>query len=73
MCVKDDRFKEHEAITNRRLLWYGASVAMAVAILKSGIRIMPHSSGRLGKGIHLAPQSSMACFDGKYRNLLVCN
>ena len=42
-----------QAIDNRKLLWHGTKVAVVAAILKSGLRIMPHSGGRVGKGIYL--------------------
>jgi len=48
------RFAAHDALDNRRLLWHGTNVAVVAAILKSGLRIMPHSGGRVGKGIYLA-------------------
>ena len=34
-------------------MWHGTNVAVVVAILKTGLRIMPHSGGRVGKGIYL--------------------
>eukprot|EP01125_Pyxidicula_operculata_P017719 TRINITY_DN623_c0_g1_i1.p1 TRINITY_DN623_c0_g1~~TRINITY_DN623_c0_g1_i1.p1 ORF type:complete len:610 (+),score=201.99 TRINITY_DN623_c0_g1_i1:62-1891(+) len=54
---EDERFKVHDAIENRRLLWHGTNVAVVVAILKSGLRIMPHSGGRVGKGIYFASEN----------------
>jgi poly [ADP-ribose] polymerase 2/3/4 len=39
------------------LLWHGTNVAVVVAILKSGLRIMPHSGGRVGKGIYFASEN----------------
>ena len=48
--IKDKRFNEHDHITNRKLLWHGTSGSVVVAILKSGLRIMPHSGGRVGRG-----------------------
>jgi len=53
-----ERFKAHEDIENRRLLWHGTNVAVVVAILSSGLRIMPHSGGRVGKGIYFASENS---------------
>lgn len=53
---ESDRFAQHDALTNRRLLWHGTNVAVVAAILKSGLRIMPHSGGRVGSGIYLADQ-----------------
>ena len=47
-------FNAFDHLNNRRLLWHGTNVAVVSAILKSGLRIMPHSGGRVGKGIYLA-------------------
>ncbi|ERE76108.1 poly [ADP-ribose] polymerase 3-like protein [Cricetulus griseus] len=44
-----DRFQAHSKLSNRRLLWHGTNVAVVAAILTSGLRIMPHSGGRVGK------------------------
>ncbi|XP_072026279.1 LOW QUALITY PROTEIN: protein mono-ADP-ribosyltransferase PARP3-like [Amphiura filiformis] len=55
---EDKRFSTHEAIDNRRLLWHGTNVAVVAAILKSGLRIMPHSGGRVGRGIYFASEHS---------------
>jgi poly [ADP-ribose] polymerase len=38
-------------------LWHGTDVAVVVAILKSGLRIMPHSGGRVGAGIYFASEN----------------
>jgi poly [ADP-ribose] polymerase len=46
--------KKTKAIGNRKLLWHGTNVAVVAAILKSGLRIMPHSGGRVGSGVYLA-------------------
>lgn len=51
------RFKAHDSIANRKLLWHGTNVAVVVAILKTGLRIMPHSGGRVGKGIYFASEN----------------
>lgn len=60
---EDDRFQAHDNLDNRRLLWHGTNVAVVAAILKSGLRIMPHSGGRVGKGIYLASENSKsACY-----------
>ena len=53
-----DRFSEHEMLANRRLLWHGTKVAVVAAILKTGLRIMPHSGGRVGRGIYFASENS---------------
>ncbi|XP_075403561.1 protein mono-ADP-ribosyltransferase PARP3 isoform X2 [Tenrec ecaudatus] len=53
-----DRFQAHSELENRRLLWHGTNVAVVAAILTSGLRIMPHSGGRVGKGIYFASENS---------------
>eukprot|EP00957_Ditylum_brightwellii_P081194 6177039-Ditylum_brightwellii.AAC.1 len=53
---ESERFAKHSKMSNRRLLWHGTNVAVVAAILKSGLRIMPHSGGRVGRGIYLADQ-----------------
>ena len=53
---EDKRFAAHDHITNRKLCWHGTNVAVVAAILNSGLRIMPHSGGRVGKGIYLASE-----------------
>ena len=52
-----DRFKAHDDIVDRKLLWHGTNVAVVAAICKTGLRIMPHSGGRVGKGIYLASEN----------------
>lgn len=52
-----DRFKTHDEYEERRLLWHGTNVAVIAAIMGSGLRIMPHSGGRVGKGIYLASEN----------------
>ncbi|KFQ33990.1 Poly [ADP-ribose] polymerase 3, partial [Merops nubicus] len=60
---EDERFKAHDIVEHRRLLWHGTNVAVIAAILKSGLRIMPHSGGRVGKGIYFASENSKsACY-----------
>lgn len=54
---EDKRFTAHEDLTNRKLLWHGTNVAVVAAIMKSGLRIMPHSGGRVGKGIYFASEN----------------
>ncbi len=60
-----DRFSTHEKVTNRKLLWHGTNVAVVAAILKSGLRIMPHSGGRVGRGIYFASENSKSAGYGK--------
>ncbi|NXX97442.1 PARP3 polymerase, partial [Centropus bengalensis] len=62
---EDERFKAHDLLEHRRLLWHGTNVAVVAAILKGGLRIMPHSGGRVGKGIYFASENSKsACYVG---------
>ncbi|XP_066554199.1 protein mono-ADP-ribosyltransferase PARP3 [Amia ocellicauda] len=53
-----ERFEEHDHLENRRLLWHGTNIAVVAAILKSGLRIMPHSGGRVGRGIYFASENA---------------
>uniref|UniRef100_A0A8C2P6V9 Poly [ADP-ribose] polymerase n=1 Tax=Capra hircus TaxID=9925 RepID=A0A8C2P6V9_CAPHI len=53
-----DRFQVHAKLGNRKLLWHGTNVAVVAAILTSGLHIMPHSGGRVGKGIYFASENS---------------
>ena len=46
-------FKAHAALDNRCLLWHGTNIATVAAILKAGLRIMPHAGGRVGRGLYL--------------------
>lgn len=52
-----DRFGAHDSIVERKLLWHGTNVAVVAAIVGSGLRIMPHSGGRVGRGIYLASEN----------------
>jgi poly [ADP-ribose] polymerase 2/3/4 len=52
-----ERFAAHDHIAERKLLWHGTNVAVVAAILGSGLRIMPHAGGRVGKGIYLASEN----------------
>ncbi|XP_006823496.1 protein mono-ADP-ribosyltransferase PARP3-like [Saccoglossus kowalevskii] len=56
--AEDVRFSEHDSTGNRRLLWHGTNIAVVAAILKGGLRIMPHSGGRVGRGIYFASECS---------------
>ncbi|KAA6418486.1 MAG: poly [ADP-ribose] polymerase 3-like [Trebouxia sp. A1-2] len=40
-------FAKHSKLENRRLLWHGTNIAVVAAILKAGLRIMPHACGRV--------------------------
>jgi len=62
---EDKRFAVHDDLDNRKLLWHGTNVAVVVAILKSGLRIMPHSGGRVGRGIYFASEQAKShCYVG---------
>nr|XP_006978452.1 protein mono-ADP-ribosyltransferase PARP3 [Peromyscus maniculatus bairdii]XP_042137502.1 protein mono-ADP-ribosyltransferase PARP3 [Peromyscus maniculatus bairdii] len=64
-----DRFQAHSKLSNRRLLWHGTNVAVVAAILTSGLRIMPHSGGRVGKGIYFASENSKSA---SYVTTMLC-
>lgn len=59
------RFAANDAIKHRKLLWHGTNVAVVVAILKSGLRIMPHSGGRVGRGIYFASENGKSASYGQ--------
>ena len=40
-------------------------MAVVVAILKSGLRIMPHSGGRVGRGIYFASENGKSAGKSK--------
>jgi poly [ADP-ribose] polymerase len=54
---EEERYSAFDQIGNRKLLWHGTNVAVVAAIMKSGLRIMPHSGGRVGRGIYLASEN----------------
>ena len=41
-------------------------MAVVAAILKGGLRIMPHSGGRVGRGIYFASENSKSAGYGRY-------
>jgi poly [ADP-ribose] polymerase len=57
-----ERFSAHDDIKERKLLWHGTNVAVVAAICKTGLRIMPHSGGRVGKGIYLASENGKSIY-----------
>lgn len=65
-----EKFSAHDEITNRKLLWHGTNVAVVAAILKRGLRIMPHSGGRVGRGIYFASDFRKSYAYGKYRSYM---
>jgi poly [ADP-ribose] polymerase 2/3/4 len=52
--LEEARHEPHLSIENRELLWHGTGIEVVAAILSSGLRIMPHSGGRVGRGLYLA-------------------
>mgnify|MGYP001793879321 CR=1 FL=1 len=56
--LQEDRYKKFSSYKNKKMLWHGTSIAVAAAILKGGLRIMPHSGGRVGKGIYFASEAA---------------
>lgn len=52
------RYKAHDKTGNRKLLWHGTNAAVVAAIFQGGLRIMPHSGGRVGRGIYLASENN---------------
>jgi len=62
--LKGDRFAANKNIEHRKLLWHGTNVAVIAAILKSGLRIMPHSGGRVGRGIYFASENGKSALYG---------
>ena len=66
LLMKGERFSEHSGTGNRKLLWHGTNVAVVAAILKSGLRIMPHSGGRVGRGIYFASENSKSAGYGEW-------
>lgn len=65
-ALQKERFDAHDKLENRKLLWHGTNVAVVVAILKSGLRIMPHSGGRVGKGIYFASENGKSSGYGQF-------
>jgi len=51
-----ERSAKFKNLDNRKLLWHGTNVAVVCAILKTGIRLMPHSGGRVGRGLYFASE-----------------
>uniref|UniRef100_A0A8C2W8Q8 Poly [ADP-ribose] polymerase n=1 Tax=Cyclopterus lumpus TaxID=8103 RepID=A0A8C2W8Q8_CYCLU len=61
--AEGEQFSKNDGLENRRLLWHGTNIAVVAAILKSGLRIMPHSGGRVGRGIYFASENQKsACY-----------
>jgi len=73
--LQGKRFAANDSLSNRKLLWHGTGVAVVAAILKSGLRIMPHSGGRVGRGIYFASENSKSAGYGMLTLfcVLLCN
>ncbi|KAL3941295.1 MAG: hypothetical protein SGBAC_004318 [Bacillariaceae sp.] len=74
---EDERFETHKNLGNRHLLWHGTNIAVAAPILTSGLRIMPHSGGRVGAGIYLANLQEKSAqytsgYGAKYACMFLC-
>lgn len=57
-----ERHARFAGVGNRKLLWHGTDVAVAAAIVSSGLRIMPGAGGRVGRGIYLADEMNKSGF-----------
>ena len=72
-----ERFQKYGKVANRRLLWHGTNIAVVAPILTNGLRIMPHSGGRVGSGIYLAnlqeKSAQYTCaYGSKYACMFLC-
>lgn len=67
VSLQDKLFQAHDHLEHRRLLWHGTNVAVVAAILRNGLRIMPYSGGRVGKGIYFASENSKSAGYGEQR------
>ncbi len=64
---ENKRFQKFDYLQNRKLLWHGTNIAVVAPIITSGLRIMPHSGGRVGSGIYLASmQEKSASYTSGY-------
>lgn len=65
-----DLFKKFDEIEYRKMLWHGTNVAVVPAILSTGLRIMPHSGGRVGRGLYFADViAKSASYCGLHNNV----
>jgi len=71
LCLKGERFSANKNVEHRKLLWHGTNVAVVAAILKGGLRIMPHSGGRVGKGLYFASENGKSAGYGTKLNSLL--
>merc|ERR1711933_52874 len=66
-----------DKVDNRCLLWHGTNIAVVAPIITNGLRIMPHSGGRVGSGIYLAGMQQKSaqytsCYGAKYACMFLC-
>lgn len=52
-----ERFNQVKDLDNHYLLWHGSHIGAISSILATGLRIMKHSGGRVGRGIYLASEN----------------
>lgn len=73
-CGERERFQQVNHLDNHHLLWHGTHIATAPAIISTGLRIMPHSGGRVGRGIYLASENgkSQSYTTPESRNKIGC-
>jgi len=65
-----DNFKKFDDLEHRKLLWHGSKVAVFAAILTTGLKIMPHSGGRVGRGLYFADMiGKSAGYCGLHNNI----
>lgn len=57
-AARFQQMKKGIAVGNHMLLWHGSHIGSISAILANGLRIMPHSRGRCGRGIYLATENN---------------
>ena len=70
---ENNRFKTFDDLDNRKLLWHSTNIAVVAPIITSGLRIMPHSGGRVGSGIYLASmQAKSASYTSGYGAKFAC-
>ena len=72
-----ERFQKFDSVGNRKLLWHGTNIAVVAPIITSGLRIMPHSGGRVGSGIYLASMQEKSAwytsgYGAKYACMFLC-
>ena len=65
-----EAFSKFDHIKERKLLWHGSKVAVFPSILSGGLKIMPHSGGRVGRGLYFADiVAKSASYCGLHNNI----